>query len=78
MDFILGLMTMTSRKKERGAVDVGVIFGGVCTLVLCIVAVISMKTRRERLGWFHQGAVLSIVLALLGLDVLLLLWVLRI
>ncbi|KAJ4336994.1 hypothetical protein N0V87_005013 [Didymella glomerata] len=78
MDFILGLMTMTSRKKERGAVDVGVIFGGVCTLVLCIVAVISMKTRRERLGWVHQGVVLSIVLGLLGLDVLLLLWVLRI
>ncbi|KAF1928642.1 uncharacterized protein M421DRAFT_420526 [Didymella exigua CBS 183.55] len=78
MHFILGLMTMTSRKKERGAVDVGVLFGAVCTLVLCIVAVVSMKTRRERLGWIHQGIVLSIVLALLGLDVLLLLWVLRV
>jgi hypothetical protein len=78
IDFILGLMTMTSRKKERGAVDAGVLFGAVCTLVLCVVAVISMKTRREKLGWVHQGVVLSIVLALLGLDVLLLLWVLRI
>ncbi|KAF2625311.1 hypothetical protein BU25DRAFT_412750 [Macroventuria anomochaeta] len=78
IDFILGLMTMTSRKKERGAVDAGVLFGAVCTLVLCIVAVISMKTRRERLGWVHQGGVFSIVLALLGLDVLLLLWVLRV
>ncbi|KAJ8108376.1 hypothetical protein OPT61_g8216 [Boeremia exigua] len=27
IDFILGLMTMTSRKKERGAVDAGVLFG---------------------------------------------------
>lgn len=78
IDFILGLMTMTSRKKERGAVDAGVLFGTVCTLILCIVAVISMKTRRQRLGWVHQGVILSIVLALLGLDVLLLLWVLRI
>lgn len=78
IDFILGLMTMTSRKKERGAVDAGVLFGAVCTLFLCIVAVISMKTRRQNLGWIHQGVVLSIVLALLGLDVLLLLWVLRV
>lgn len=78
IDFILGLMTMTSRKKERGAVDAGVLFGAVCTLGLCVVAVISMRTRRERLGWLHQGVVFSIVLALLGLDVLLLLWVLRI
>lgn len=78
IDFILGLMTMTSRKKERGAVDAGVLFGAVCTLVLCIVAVISMKSRRQKLGWIHQGVVLSIVLALLGLDVLLLLWVLRV
>ena len=78
IDFILCLMTMTSRKKERGAVDAGVLFGAVCTLILCIVGVISMKTRRQKLGWVHQGVVLSIVLALLGLDVLLLLWVLRI
>lgn len=78
IDFILGLMTMTSRKKERGAVDAGILFGAVCTLILCIVGVISMKTRRQKLGWVHQGVVLSIVLALLGLDVLLLLWVLRI
>ena len=78
IDFILGLMAMTSRKKERGAVDAGVLFGGTCTLALCVVAVISMKTRRQRLGWIHQSIVLSIVLALLGLDVLLLLWVLRI
>lgn len=78
IDFILGLMTMTSRKKERGAVDVGVLFGAVCTLMLCIVALVSMKSRRQKLGWVHQGVVMSIVLALLGLDVLLLLWVLRI
>jgi hypothetical protein len=78
IDCILGLMTMTSRKKERGAVDAGVLFGAFCTLSLCIVAVISMKTRRENLGWIHQGVVLSIVLALLGLDILLLLWVLRV
>lgn len=78
IDFILGLMTMTSRKKERGAVDAGVLFGAVCTLVLCTVAVVSMKTRKDNLSWIHQGVVLSIVLGVLGLDILLLLWVLRI
>jgi hypothetical protein len=78
MDIILGLMTVTSRKKERGAVDVGVLCGTICTLVLCVVAIISMKTRRERLGWVHQGIVLSFVTAVVALDVLLLSWVLRI
>ncbi|KAH7094741.1 hypothetical protein FB567DRAFT_12072 [Paraphoma chrysanthemicola] len=78
IDVILGLMTMTARKKERGAVDIGVLFGTICTLLLCVVALISMKTRRERLGWIHQGAVLSIAGAVVALDVLLLCWVLRI
>jgi hypothetical protein len=78
IDFILGLMTATSRKKERGAVDVGVLIGTICTLMLCVVAIISMKTRKERLGWIHQGAVLSIAAAVVALDVLLLSWVLRV
>jgi hypothetical protein len=78
IDVILGLMTMTSRKKERGAVDIGVLFGTICTLLLCVVAIVSMKTRKERLGWIHQGAVLSIAMAIVALDVLLLSWVLRI
>lgn len=78
IDTILGLMTVTSRKKERGAVDIGVLFGTICTLILCGVAVISMKTRKERLGWLHQGAVLSTATAVIALDALLLMWVLRI
>jgi hypothetical protein len=78
IDFILGLMTMTSRKKERGAVDIGVLVGTICTLMLCVVAIISMKTRKERLGWIHQGAVLGVAAAVVALDVLLLSWVLRV
>ncbi|KAE8835096.1 hypothetical protein PTNB85_06429 [Pyrenophora teres f. teres] len=78
IDVMLGLMTVTSRKKERGVVDAGVLIGTICTLVLCVVAVISMQTRKERLGWVHQGAVLSIAGGVVGLDVLLLLWILRI
>ncbi|KAF2127296.1 hypothetical protein P153DRAFT_424563 [Dothidotthia symphoricarpi CBS 119687] len=78
IDLILSLMTMTSRKKERGVVDVGVIFGTVSTMLLCIVAVLSMRTRNEKLGWVHQSAVWAIVAAVLGLDILLLLWVLRV
>ncbi len=78
IDAILGLMTMTSRKKERGAVDIGVLFGTSVTLILCFVAVLSMQTRHERLGWVHRCAVLSIAIAIIAFDVLLLLWVLRI
>ena len=78
INFILGLMTVTSRKKERGAVDIGVLIGTICTLMLCGVAVISMKTRRERLGWLHQGMVLSIAGAVIAVDVLLLGWIVRI
>lgn len=78
LDLILGLMITTSRKKERGVVDAGVIVGTICTLALCVVAVISMRTRRERLGWVHQGAVLSIAGAVVALNIVFLLWVLRI
>ncbi|KAH7389414.1 hypothetical protein DE146DRAFT_664060 [Phaeosphaeria sp. MPI-PUGE-AT-0046c] len=78
IDLILSLMTVTSRKKERGAVDIGVLFGTICTFMLCLVAIVSMKTRREPLGWIHQGAVLCIAAAVVALDVLLLSWVLRI
>lgn len=78
IDVILGIMTTTSRKKERGVVDGVVLFGTICTLILVMVAVMSMKTRRERLGWVHQGAVLSLAGAVVAVDVLLLLWVIRI
>ncbi|KAF1921785.1 hypothetical protein BDU57DRAFT_436690 [Ampelomyces quisqualis] len=78
IDFILCLMTVTSRKKERGAVDIGVLFGTICTMMLCAVAIVSMKTRNERLGWIHQGAVLSVAAAIVALDVLLVSWVLRV
>ena len=78
IDVILGIMTVTSRKKERGVVDGVVLFGTIVTLTLCIVAVLSMRTRKERLGWVHQGAVLCLTGGVVGLDVLLLLWILRV
>lgn len=78
IDVILYIMTVTSRKKERGAVDIGVLFGTIVTLILCMVALISMKTRRERLGWVHQGTVLAIASAVVALDVLLISWVLQV
>jgi len=76
IDVILGIMTITSRKKERGVVDLVVLFGTMVTLLLCVVGVLSMKTRRERLGWVHQCSVLGIAAGVVALDVLLLLWVL--
>lgn len=78
IDIILGLMIVTSRRKERGVVDAVVLFGTIVTLILCIVAVLSMRTRRERLGWVHQGAVTCIAGSVVALDILLLLWVMRV
>ncbi|KAH9881612.1 hypothetical protein IAQ61_000339 [Plenodomus lingam] len=78
IDVILGIMICTSRKKERGVVDLVVLFGTIVTLILCAVGVLSMKTRRERLGWVHQGVVLFIAAGVVALDVVLLLWVLRV
>lgn len=78
IDIILGIMTITSRKKERGVVDLVVLFGTMVTLLLSGMGVLTMKTRKERLGWVHQCAVVSITVSVVALDVLLLLWVLRI
>lgn len=75
IDIILGTMTMTSRKKERGVVDSVVLFGTICNLLLCVIAVISMMSRRERLGWVHQGVVLVVVIGNVLVAGILLRWV---
>lgn len=75
IDGIIGMMTTTSRKKERGVVDTVVLFGTICNMVLCVIAVIAMKTRREKLGWIHQGVVSLIVIGNVVVDILLLKWV---
>jgi hypothetical protein len=72
---ILGMMTITSRKKERGVVGYAVLFGTVCSLLLCGSALFSMKTRRERLGWVHQGIVVFVAGVNVVIGVLLLVWV---
>ncbi|KAF2709315.1 hypothetical protein K504DRAFT_378598 [Pleomassaria siparia CBS 279.74] len=77
IDIILSTMTATSRRKERGVVDFAIIFGTICNLLLLIVAVLSMRTRQERLGWMHQGVVLVLGVGVITADVLLLRWVLN-
>ncbi|PSN63869.1 hypothetical protein BS50DRAFT_499556 [Corynespora cassiicola Philippines] len=76
IDIILGIMTSTSRKKQRGVVDAVTLFGTIFTLLLCAAAIVSMQSRHERLGWLHQGAVVTAVGVVIAIDVLLLRWVL--
>ncbi|KAF2809744.1 uncharacterized protein BDZ99DRAFT_417899 [Mytilinidion resinicola] len=76
IDIILGTLIVTGRRKERGVVDAGILFGTIANLLLLIVAVASMRTRHERLGWFHQTVLFSVVVAVVVVDVLLLRWVL--
>ncbi|KAF2872495.1 hypothetical protein BDV95DRAFT_386073 [Massariosphaeria phaeospora] len=78
IDIILTIMTWTSRRKERGLVDLVIMLGTIFNLLLCGVAVLSMRTRHERLGWAHQGFVILVVSAVAITDVLLLRWVLSI
>ncbi|KAF2004945.1 hypothetical protein P154DRAFT_425413 [Amniculicola lignicola CBS 123094] len=76
LDVILSILTMTSRRKERGVVDSAILFGTISNLLLLAVAVLSMRTRQERLGWIHQGFVFAVVLGVVVGDILLLHWVL--
>ncbi|PVI07950.1 hypothetical protein DM02DRAFT_236986 [Periconia macrospinosa] len=75
INIMLSVMTLTSRKKERGVVDFAVLFGTAFNLVLCAIALITMQTRRERLGWVHQGLVGVFVVGNLVADFLLVRWV---
>ncbi|KAF2737312.1 hypothetical protein EJ04DRAFT_488329 [Polyplosphaeria fusca] len=77
IDIILSALSATSRKKERGVVDVIVLFGAICSLILLIIAVSSMLSRRERLGWLHQGFVCLVTIGVVVADVLLLRWVIN-
>ncbi|KAF2178087.1 hypothetical protein K469DRAFT_600744 [Zopfia rhizophila CBS 207.26] len=76
IDTILGTLTATSRRKKRGVVDGAIFFGTISNLLILSVAVTSMKTRQERLGWFHQGVVFAVAIGVVVMDVLLLHWVL--
>jgi hypothetical protein len=77
IDILLSIMTATSRRKERGVVDFTILFGTICSLILLVVAVWSMRTRCERLGWMHQGSVMVIGVGVITADVLLFRWVLN-
>jgi len=77
LDIILGVLASTSRRKKRGEVDGAVILGVICNLLLLLVAVASMKSRQERLGWIHQGSVFVMVLAMVAADALLFRWALN-
>lgn len=77
IDVILITLTTTTRKKERGVADAVVLFGTICNLVLLLVGISTMLTRKERLGWLHQGTVCIVAMGVLSVDVLLLRWVLN-
>lgn len=75
INVLLGMMTLTSRKKERGVVDSVVLFGTLINLVLGVIAMISMHTLRERLGLVHRGLVYFVFMANVVVDILFLVWV---
>jgi len=77
IDIILSALTLTSRRKERGVVDGVVLFGTTSNLLMLAVALLSMRSRQERLGWAHQSSVFVGVVVVIVLDILLLRWVLR-
>lgn len=77
IDALLGTMVMTSRKKEVGVVDFVVLLGTIINLALGIVAIVSMQSRRENLGWAHRGVVYVAFTANVVVDILFFVWVFR-
>lgn len=75
IDVILGTLTVTGRRKEKGVVDAGILFGTIASLLLCVVAVATVRSRHDRLGWVHRSVVVAVVLGVVAVDVLLLRWV---
>jgi nitrate reductase gamma subunit len=73
LDIILGTLLTTSRRRLRGEVDRAIVFGVCCNLVLLLVAVTSMLSRREKLSWLHRGVVCTVAVAMVVGDALLLL-----
>ncbi|KAF1960179.1 hypothetical protein CC80DRAFT_513822 [Byssothecium circinans] len=72
---IITTMTATSRRKERGVVAMVILFGTIFNVLLCGIALVSMKTRHESLGWVHQGIVGVAVGANFVIGALLVRWV---
>ncbi|KAF9738493.1 hypothetical protein PMIN06_010750 [Paraphaeosphaeria minitans] len=77
IDALLGTMAMTSRKKEVGVVDFVVSLGTIVSLILGVVAIVSMQSRKDDLGWTHTGMVYGVFTANVVVDVLFFIWVLR-
>ncbi|KAF2656815.1 hypothetical protein K491DRAFT_691666 [Lophiostoma macrostomum CBS 122681] len=77
LDITLCILTMTTRRKLRGEADLAIIIGVICNLLLLLVAVTSMRTRMERLGWVHQGSVFVSALAMMVIDAWLFRWALN-
>jgi hypothetical protein len=78
LDTTLIILSTTSRKKLRGEVDSTIVVGVICNLLLLLVAVTSMHTRQERLGWVHQGTVVVLLVGMVVVDALLFRWALNV
>jgi hypothetical protein len=76
LDIVLAILTSTSRRKLRGEVDKVVVFGVVFNFLLLLVALTSMMSRKERLGWLHWSSVVLVAVAMAIADALLLRWAL--
>ncbi|KAF2745628.1 hypothetical protein M011DRAFT_469290 [Sporormia fimetaria CBS 119925] len=61
LDIVLVILTTTSRRKLRREVDVTVCFGVVASFLLTLLAVWSVRLRRERVGGLQKGVVLGVV-----------------
>jgi hypothetical protein len=77
IDALLGTMTMTSRKKEVGVVDIVVLLGTVINLMLGVTAIISMQSGKENLGWLHRGVVYVVFTVIVAVDIIFFIWVFR-
>ncbi|KAF2013792.1 hypothetical protein BU24DRAFT_247180 [Aaosphaeria arxii CBS 175.79] len=77
LDIVLCVLAKTSRRKLRGEVDVAIILGTLCNLLLLLTAVVTIQTRHDHIGWIHQGTVYIMVIGMVVVDILLFRWALN-
>lgn len=70
------ILAATGRKKQRGTVDAGVVFGIVANLLFTIIGVGYMLSRRDRLSWMHRACVSGVFVAVCVGDGGILAWLL--
>jgi len=69
-------LAATGRRKQRGTVDAGILFGIAANMLFTIIGIGYMLSRRDRLSWLHRFCVFGVFVAVCMGDGGILAWLL--